>query len=95
MRRKQVIEEAHRLSPGNPDYGSAEKMMGPGERAGAVVISSALISHTASCLRGDAAILTEQRKAQEEQRLRAQPNKSRIDRQVRGELLELARVCSR
>ena len=67
VRRMQVIREAHRISPSNPDYSASDHMMGWRYKKGGQILDSALAAHVASELRSEAAILKEARKAREEQ----------------------------
>lgn len=69
-RRMQVIREAHRVSPSNPDYSSADHFMGWKWRRGAHEVDSTLAAHVATELRNEAQILKEARKAREEQQNR-------------------------
>ena len=63
----QVIREAHRISPANPDYSASDHMMGWRYKKGGQIIDSALAAHVATELRNEAAILKEARKAREEE----------------------------
>ena len=67
VRRMQVIREAHRISPSNPDYSASDHMMGWRYKKGGQVIDAALAAHVATELRNEAAILKEARKAREEE----------------------------
>eukprot|EP00439_Symbiodinium_sp_Y106_P030600 s4760_g3.t1 len=65
LRRWQLIREAHRISPGAPDYSSADVFMGWEYKRGAGV-NPALAKYVASELKDQAAIAKEARKAKEE-----------------------------
>ena len=67
VRRMQVIREAHRISPSNPDYSASDHMMGWRYKKGGQVIDAALAAHVATELQNEAAILKEARKAREEE----------------------------
>lgn len=67
VRRMQVIREAHRISPSNPDYSASDHMMGWRYKKGGQILDSALAAHVAAELRSEAAILKEARKAREEE----------------------------
>lgn len=69
-RRLQVIREAHRISPGAPDYSSADIMMGWRFRRAGPGIDTSLAKHVAEELKAEASIQKEARKAREEQALR-------------------------
>ncbi|CAE7599810.1 kidins220 [Symbiodinium sp. CCMP2592] len=69
-RRLQVIREAHRISPGAPDYSAADVMMGWEYRKAGQGIDAGLAAHVASELKNEAAIAKEARKAREEADLR-------------------------
>lgn len=71
-RRLQVIREAHRVSPGQPDYSAADHIMGWKYKRSAQ-IDMDLAQHVATELKNEAAIAKEARKAKEEQSLR-RPN---------------------
>ncbi|CAE8609421.1 unnamed protein product [Polarella glacialis] len=73
LRRAQVIKEAHRISPGLPDYSSADIYMGWAYRQRGAGIDQALTAHVASELKAEAAIAKEARKAREEAAARRQP----------------------
>ena len=75
LRRWQLIREAHRISPGAPDYSAADIFMGWQYRRGAGV-NPALAKHVADELKDQAAIAKEARKAKEEvdQRRKGRPN---------------------
>jgi hypothetical protein len=65
VRRRQLIQEAHRVSPGAPDYSAADIYMGwSGRRHGGV--DPALTQFVAAELRNEAAVAKEARKAREE-----------------------------
>ena len=66
VRRWQLIREAHRLSPTNPDYSAADVIMGWAYRKGDGV-EPTLARYVASELRDQASIAKEARKAREEQ----------------------------
>lgn len=76
-RRLQVIREAHRISPGQPDYSSADYFMGWRYKKSGQGIDSGLAAHVANELKSDAAIAKESRKAREEQaaRRKSRPGK--------------------
>ena len=65
VRRWQLIREAHRISPGSPDYSSADLFMGWAYRRGDGV-NPALAKFVAGELKDQAAISKEARKAKEE-----------------------------
>ena len=65
-RRLQVIREAHRISPGQPDYSAADVMMGWKYRKSGAGIDTSLAAHVATELKNEAAIAKESRKAREE-----------------------------
>jgi len=65
-RRLQVIREAHRLSPGQPDYSAADHIMGWKYKR-AAQIDMDLAQHVATELKNEAAIAKEARKTKEEQ----------------------------
>ncbi|CAK9009883.1 Ankyrin-1 [Durusdinium trenchii] len=69
-RRLQVIREAHRISPGQPDYSASDVMMGWKYRRSGQGIDSTLAAHVANELKAEAAIAKEARKAREEQAAR-------------------------
>lgn len=69
-RRLQVIREAHRISPGQPDYSAADLFMGWKFRKSGQGINSQLAQHVANELKAEAAIAKEARKAKEEQAAR-------------------------
>ena len=56
VRRMDVIKEAHRAAPANPDYSSADLFMGWGSQAVAGGTNPALASHVATQLKDQAAI---------------------------------------
>ena len=72
LRRWQLIREAHRLSPGSPDYSSADIFMGWEYRRGEGV-NPALAKFVAGELRDQAQIAKESRKAREEMASRKKP----------------------
>ena len=75
-RRMQVIREAHRISPGSPDYSSADIMMGWRYRRAGQGVDQELAAHVATELKNEAAIAKESRKAREEAEARRRaPNK--------------------
>lgn len=76
-RRLQVIREAHRISPSQPDYSSADVMMGWKFKRTGAGIDSSLAAHVASELKAEAAIAKEARKAKEEQAARRKGQKPR------------------
>ncbi|CAE8638556.1 unnamed protein product, partial [Polarella glacialis] len=65
LRRAQVIKEAHRISPGLPDYSSADIYMGWAYRQRGAGIDQALTAHVSAELKAEAAIAKEARKARE------------------------------
>ena len=69
-RRIQLIEEAHRLSPGAPDYTAGDHFMGWQIRRHGAVVAPALSQHVSDHLRTEAAMSKESRKAKEEAKLR-------------------------
>ena len=72
LRRWQLIREAHRLSPGSPDYSSADVFMGWEYRRGDGV-NPALAKFVASELNDQAQIAKESRKAREEMPSKKKP----------------------
>lgn len=82
IRRLQVIREAHRISPGQPDYSSADHMMGWRFRRAGQGIDAGLAAHVANELKSEAAIAKEARKAREEMAAR------RKGRQPKGKAAE-------
>ena len=70
-RRVAVIKEAHRLSPSNPDYSSADYFMGWGSRRHGATQCPALTAHVSEQLKNDSAIAKEARKAREERVLKS------------------------
>ena len=70
MRRWQVIREAHRISPGAPDYSAADIVMGWSYRRGDGM-HQPLARYVAEELKDQAAIAKEARKAKEEMTARA------------------------
>ncbi|CAE7708857.1 AMY1.1 [Symbiodinium sp. CCMP2592] len=70
FRRLQVIRQAHRASPSNPDYSSADHYMGWKYKKTAAGVDSDLSAYVAGELKNEAAILKEARKAKEEQEAR-------------------------
>ena len=75
-RRMPVIREAHRISPGSPDYSSADIMMGWRYRRAGQGVDQELAAHVATELKNEAAIAKESRKAREEAEARRRaPNK--------------------
>ena len=70
FRRLQVIRQAHRASPGNPDYSSADYYMGWKFKRAGLGVDSDLSAFVATELKNEAAILKESRKAKEEQEAR-------------------------
>ena len=75
MRRWQVIREAHRISPGSPDYSSADIVMGWTYRRGDGM-HQPLAKFVAEELKDQAAVAKESRKAKEEMaaRTKNRPN---------------------
>jgi len=69
VRRLQLIEEAHSMSPAHPSYEGAEHWMGLGKRRGGAVINPALTRHVAGRVQEETAVAKERRKAREERRL--------------------------
>ena len=69
IRRLQLIEEAHVLSPGAPSYEGSEHWLGTGRRKGGVLVAPALAKHVAEKVRDEHAVAKERRKAREERRL--------------------------
>ena len=63
-RRYQVIKEAHRISPGQPDYSMSDVMMGWAHRKAGVSVD--LSKYVAAELKDRAAVQKEARKAREE-----------------------------
>ena len=61
FRRLQVIRQAHKASPGNPDYSSADHYMGWKYKKGAAGVDSDLSAFVANELKSEAAILKEAR----------------------------------
>ena len=75
IRRYQLIKEAHRISPQNPDYSASDVFLGWGnERDG---IDKALSRHAATELKAMAEIQKESRKAREEAALAASSTSKR------------------
>ena len=70
VRRIALIREAHRISPGAPDYSASDHFMGWGRRREGGGIAPALSRHVATELQSEAAVAKEARKAREEQQLR-------------------------
>ena len=70
FRRLQVIRQAHKASPGNPDYSSADHYMGWKYKKVAAGVDSDLSAYVANELKSEATILKEARKAREEQQAR-------------------------
>ena len=69
-RRRTLLEEAHAVSPSNPDYSAADVIMGLGEKRGAGHVSRQMQAYTAQVLKDRAAVQKEKRKAGEESSLR-------------------------
>ena len=69
VRRLQLIEEAHVLSPTSPSYEGSEHWLGTGRRRGGVLINPSLAKHVASRIRDETEVAKERRKACEEKRL--------------------------
>ena len=78
----QVIREAHRISPGSPDYSSADVMMGWKYRRSGQGVDSELAAHVAQELKNEAMIAKESRKAREEQD--ARPRNARNNNKKKG-----------
>jgi len=72
LRRWQLIREAHRISPGAPDYSSADVFMGWEYRRGDGV-NPELAKFVAGELKDQAAIAKEARKAREEMSSKKKP----------------------
>ena len=82
MRRVQLIKEAHRINPSNPDYSAADSFMGfRNQRSG---ISEALGRHVAGEVMDEAARLKELRKAREEQDYNRGGSRKQKGRKGRG-----------
>lgn len=77
LRRLQLIEEAHILSPSAPSYDGAEHWMGAGRRKGGVLVFPELAKHVATRVREETEVAKERRKAREERRLASSGGKSR------------------
>ena len=69
-RRLQLIEDAHRGSPSNPDYSAAELYMGLQTRKDGASVVPAFQKYVAEGLKDEVAIQKEKRKAKEEAKLR-------------------------
>ncbi|CAK0835229.1 unnamed protein product [Prorocentrum cordatum] len=69
-RRLQLIEDAHRGSPSNPDYSAADLYMGLQTRKDGASVVPAFQEYVAEGLKDEVAIQKEKRKAKEEAKLR-------------------------
>ena len=69
-RRLQLIEDAHRGSPSNPDYSASDVYMGLATRKDGASTVPAFQKYIANSLKDMSAILKETRKAKEEAKLR-------------------------
>ena len=69
IRRLQLIEEAHVMSPANPSYDGAEHWLGNGRRKAGVLVFLQLARHVAGKVREETEVAKERRKAREERRL--------------------------
>lgn len=76
LRRLQLIEEAHVLSPSTPSYDGAEHWMGTGRRKGGVLVFPELARHVATRVCEETEVAKERRKAREERRLAPSGGKS-------------------
>ena len=74
-RRMLVIREAHKTSPGAPDYSAADITMGWRFRRGAQGVVPEMSAYVAQELKNEAAVMKEARKAKEEAKLRRQDPK--------------------
>ena len=68
-RRLQLIEEAYRVNPSNPDYSGCDHWMGWGAMPGGTTVSPALRRHVAGEMKAEAEVAKESRKAREEKKL--------------------------
>ncbi|CAE8723181.1 unnamed protein product, partial [Polarella glacialis] len=66
VRRIQLIKEAHRISPGSPDYSAADQFLGSSMRRNGAAVDPSLQKYVAEELKAEAAIQKESRKAREE-----------------------------
>ena len=84
FRRLQVIRQAHKGSPGNPDYSSSDHYMGWKYKKVAAGVDSDLSAYVANELKSEATILKESRKAREEIAARRRPGKGPKGAQPEG-----------
>ena len=68
-RRLQLIEEAHRISPGSPDSSAADHFMGWNSRRHGAMVAPALSEHAATNVKNETMVAKELRKAREEAKL--------------------------
>ena len=68
VRRLQLIEEAHFVSPSAPSYDGAEHWMGTGRRRGGILVSPSLSKVVAEKVKDEYAVQKERRKGREERR---------------------------
>ena len=86
LRRLQLIEEAHALSPSAPSYEGSEHWMGTGRRRGAVLVDPRLSKHVATRVKDETEVAKERRKAREERRLTkpSKPDRPKGDGKGKG-----------
>ena len=65
IRRKQLLEEAHRADPARPCFDGAHHFMGEEDEKGGALVEPTLRAHVAARLSAEAAIDKERRKARE------------------------------
>ena len=76
VRRLMVIEQAHMLSPSNPDYSCSEDIMGWGVQRGGALVAPRTIKHAAERAKERTAVLKETRLARAEAKARGQKGKN-------------------
>ena len=69
LRRLQVIEEAHVLSPSMPSYDAAEHRMGEQHKKGAVLVFPKLAKQVATRVKAETELAKEKRLSREEKKL--------------------------
>ena len=69
LRRMVLLEEAHSVNAGQPNFDGAEHWLGLGERRGGVLIPPELSQWVAKKVAEETAVQKERRKAKEERKL--------------------------
>ena len=77
MRRRNLLREPVRMSPGSPDYSMSDHYMGWGRRRGGNAIAPDFQRHIARIAKEEADVAKEHRRRREEQTLKRAPGKKK------------------